>query len=263
MKKSLPLDGVALGEKENIDGIKVRNLRLCYGKTEVLKGINMDIPAGKITAIIGPSGCGKTTLLRCINRLSEFSNNCKISGDITLDGQNIFEVDQMLLRRSVGMVFQRPNPFPKSIKENILYGIKATKLKVNVEEVIETSLKKAALWDELKNRLNDNAFALSIGQQQRLCFARSLAVHPSVILLDEPASALDPISTAKLEESIMEMRGEYTQVIVTHNMQEARRISDKVAFMYMGELIEFGETEKIFEEPEKQRTKDYIVGRFG
>lgn len=243
--------------------VSVKELRLSYGKVEILKGINMVFPAGKITSIIGPSGCGKTTLLRCINRLSELATTCKIKGDILLDDESIYRMDPMLLRRKVGMVFQRPNPFPKSIKENILYGIKATGLKVNHEKIIESCLIQAALWDELKTRLEDSAMALSIGQQQRLCFARSLAVSPKVILLDEPASALDPISTAKLETSIVGMRDKYTQIVVTHNMQEARRISDKVAFMYLGELVEFGDTKKIFEDPDKPATKDYIIGKFG
>jgi phosphate transport system ATP-binding protein len=243
--------------------ISLMDLRLCFGKAEILKGINMTFPAGKITSIIGPSGCGKTTLLRCINRLSELATTCKIQGDILLDSESIYQIDPMLLRRKVGMVFQRPNPFPKSIKENILYGIKATGLKVNNEEVVQNSLTQAALWDELKSRLDDSAMSLSIGQQQRLCFARSLAVSPSVVLLDEPASALDPISTAKLETSIVRMRDKYTQIVVTHNMQEARRISDKVAFMYLGELVEFGDTDKIFEDPDKPATKDYIIGKFG
>jgi phosphate transport system ATP-binding protein len=244
-------------------GISIKDLKLSYGKAEILKGINLTFPAGKITSIIGPSGCGKTTMLRCINRLSELATTCKIRGDILLDDKSIYRMDPMLLRRKVGMVFQRPNPFPKSIKENILYGIKATGLNVNNDEVVETCLTQAALWDELRTRLHDSAMSLSIGQQQRLCFARSLAVNPSVVLLDEPASALDPISTAKLETSIVKMRDKYTQIVVTHNMQEARRISDKVAFMYLGELVEFGDTEKIFEDPDKSATKDYIYGKFG
>jgi phosphate transport system ATP-binding protein len=243
--------------------IELKSLKLSYGKSCILKGIDMLIPAGKVTSIIGPSGCGKTTMLRCINRLSEISNGCKVEGDILIDGESIYGIDPMLLRRRVGMVFQRPNPFPKSIRENVLYGVKATKLKVDHEEVLKSSLTKAALREELSSRLDDSAMALSIGQQQRLCFARSLATCPSVILLDEPASALDPISTAKLEESIIAMKGEYTQIVVTHNMQEARRISDKVAFMYLGNLIEFGDTQKIFENPDKQETKDYIYGKFG
>jgi phosphate transport system ATP-binding protein len=214
-----------------------------------------------VTAIIGPSGCGKTTLLRSLNRLSELSNGCKVNGQILLDGENILEMDPMLLRRRIGMVFQRPNPFPKSIKENILYGIKAIKLKCDHDATVKSCLEKAALWEELKARLHDSAFALSIGQQQRLCIARSLAVSPEVLLLDEPASSLDPVSTIKLESSILAMKGEYTQIIVTHNMNEARKVSDYVAFLFAGDLIEFGETDKIFNHPLKQETEDYISGK--
>jgi phosphate transport system ATP-binding protein len=200
-------------------------------------------------------------MLRCLNRLSELTPGCKIKGQILLDGENVLTVDPMLLRRRVGMVFQKPNPFPKSIRENILYGVKAIKLKVNHDLTVKSCLEKAALWEELKERLNNNAFALSIGQQQRLCIARALAISPEVILMDEPASALDPISTSSLEESIVNMKGEYTQIIVTHNMNQAKKISDYTAFTYMGKLIEFGETEKIFDSPEQEMTKQYISGR--
>jgi phosphate transport system ATP-binding protein len=250
-------------KKEDLCGIEVKSLKFWYGKKEILKGIDLVFPPGKITAIIGPSGCGKTTLLRCINRLSELSGGCKVQGDILLDGNSIYKMDPMLLRRKVGMVFQRPNPFPKSIEENILYGIKAIRMKVDQKAVVQSTLTKAALWDELKDRLHDGAMALSIGQQQRLCFARSLAVSPGVILLDEPASALDPVSASKLETSILSMRDQYTQIIVTHNMQQARRVSDYMAFLYLGELMEFGETAKIFEDPVRSETKDYLVGKFG
>ncbi len=242
-------------------GIEIKQLEVYYGQNKILKGIDLVFPPGKVTAIIGPSGCGKTTLLRSLNRLSELSNGCKVKGQILLDGENILEMDPMLLRRRIGMVFQRPNPFPKSIKENILYGIKAIKLKCDHDATVKSCLEKAALWDELKARLHDSAFALSIGQQQRLCIARSLAVSPEVLLLDEPASSLDPVSTIKLESSILAMKGEYTQIIVTHNMNEARKVSDYVAFLFAGDLIEFGETDKIFNHPRKQETEDYISGK--
>jgi len=242
-------------------GIEIKQLEGYYGQNKILKGIDLIFPPGKVTAIIGPSGCGKTTLLRSLNRLSELSNGCKVNGQILLDGENILEMDPMLLRRRIGMVFQRPNPFPKSIKENILYGIKAIKLKCDHDATVKSCLEKAALWEELKARLHDSAFALSIGQQQRLCIARSLAVSPEVLLLDEPASSLDPVSTIKLESSILAMKGEYTQIIVTHNMNEARKVSDYVAFLFAGDLIEFGETDKIFNHPLKQETEDYISGK--
>ena len=242
-------------------GIEVKGLGVYYGKNQVLKDINIIFPPGKVTAIIGPSGCGKTTLLRCLNRLSELAHGCKVEGQILLDNEDILKMDPMLLRRRVGMVFQKPNPFPKSIKENVLYGVKAIKMKCDHEATVKACLEKAALWDELGGRLNHSAFALSIGQQQRLCIARSLAVVPEVILLDEPASSLDPISTVKLETSILAMKGEYTQIIVTHNMNEALKVSDYVAFLYSGKLIEFGETQKVFNNSEKAETRDYITGK--
>ena len=242
-------------------GIEIKQLEVFYGGNKILNGINLIFPPGKVTAIIGPSGCGKTTLLRCLNRLSELTLGCKVKGQILLDDENILEMDPMLLRRRVGMVFQKPNPFPKSIKENILYGIKAIKLKCDHDATVKSCLEKAALWNELAGRLNDSAFALSIGQQQRLCIARSLAVAPEVILLDEPASSLDPVSTMKLETSILAMKGEYTQIIVTHNMREALKVSDYIAFLYSGNLIEFGETHKIFDNPVRQETRDYITGK--
>ena len=242
-------------------GIEVLQTEVRYNETTILEGINIVFPPGKVIAIIGPSGCGKTTLLRCLNRLSELAQGCKVKGQILLDGENILEMDPMLLRRRVGMVFQKPNPFPKSIRENVLYGIKATQMKCDHDETVKSCLQKAALWNELKDRLHDSAFALSIGQQQRLCIARCLAVNPEVILLDEPASSLDPVSTMKLEASIMEMKGEYTQIIVTHNMNEALKVSDYVAFLYGGKLIEFGETKEIFNNPRHQETQDYITGK--
>jgi len=348
--------------------IEVKGLHVSYGDNEILKGINLTFPPGKVTAIIGPSGCGKTTLLRCLNRMSDLASGCRINGEILLDGEDIFKLDPVQLRRRVGMVFQKPNPFPKSLQENVLYGVKAMKgnfngkvkhlegsledfqgngdlsqangrfrsildkvriselkthvrsivhkvrmremntrfrstlskvhikelktcfrfmlskegireltirlrsmlhrvfrrqLKTHYSSIVETSLKKAALWDEVKYRLGENAYSLSLGQQQRLCMARSLACSPEVILMDEPAASLDPISTAKLESSIVAMKGNFTVVIVTHNMQEALRIADYTAFLYMGELIEFGETCKLFDRPQKERTGDYIRGKFG
>ena len=242
------------------DRIEIRGLEVYYGKNQVLKGIDLTFPTGKVTAIIGPSGCGKTTLLRCLNRMHELTEGCKVKGQILLDGENIFDMDPMLLRRRVGMVFQKPNPFPKSIRENILYGVHAIGLKCDHNQVVRACLEKAALWGELKDRIHDNALTLSLGQQQRLCIARSLAVMPEVILLDEPASSLDPVSTSTLEASIMAMKGEYTQIIVTHNMNEAIKVSDYVAFLYMGKLMEYGETQKVFKNPERQETKDYVSG---
>jgi phosphate transport system ATP-binding protein len=243
--------------------LEIRNLRTGYNGTKVLKGINMDITGGQVTALIGPSGCGKTTLLRCLNRLMEMSKNAYVEGEIYLDGVDILSLDPMLLRRQIGMVFQKPNPFPMSIRANVLYGIKAAKMKVNEDELVENCLRKAGIWDEVKDRLKDNAFGLSIGQQQRVCIARSLATSPKVLLMDEPAASLDPSSSARVETSILAMKGDYTVVIVTHNMQQARRISDSTAFMFLGQIIEFGETDKIFEYPKKAETLDYIHGRFG
>jgi phosphate transport system ATP-binding protein len=244
-------------------GLEIRGLRVAYGGKEVLKGIDLDVEPGKITALIGPSGCGKTTLLRCINRLSELTRGCTVKGSIRLDGKDIREMDPMLLRRRVGMVFQKPNPFPMSIRENILYGIKAAKETVDEERVIQRSLERAAIWEEIRERLGDNAFRLSVGQQQRVCIARALAIAPTVVLMDEPAAALDPSSAARVEASIKAMKGDYTVVIVTHNMQQALRVSDYVAFIYLGELVEYGETEAVFKAPRNPVTSEYIAGRFG
>jgi len=241
----------------------VRDLVAGYNGTDVLKGINLDIHPGKVTALIGPSGCGKTTLLRSMNRMNELTKKSHVHGQIKLNGEDIFAMDPMLLRREVGMVFQKPNPFPMSIRENVLYGVKASKLKVNYDEIVQTSMYKAAIWDELKERLGDNAFGLSLGQQQRVCIARSLAVSPSVILMDEPAASLDPSSAAKVESSIVALKEEYTFVIVTHNMQQARRISDYTVFMFLGEIVEAGETAQVFEAPHRTETRDYIQGKFG
>jgi phosphate transport system ATP-binding protein len=246
---------------------QVRDLNLYYGKEQALKGINLDIPRHKVTAFIGPSGCGKSTLLRCFNRMNDLVDICRIEGQILLDGDDIYArgVDVAELRRKVGMVFQKPNPFPKSIYENVAYGLRLQGVnnKAVLDEVVERSLRGAALWDEVKDRLGDNAFGLSGGQQQRLVIARAIAIEPEVILLDEPASALDPISTLKIEELIHELKQQYTILIVTHNMQQAARVSDYTAFMYLGDLVEFDDTTKIFTEPDKKQTEDYITGRYG
>ena len=247
--------------------LKVENLNLFYGKKQALHGINMEMPKKKVTAFIGPSGCGKSTLLRCINRMNDLVDNVTIEGKILLHDDNIYDksVNVAALRRRVGMVFQKPNPFPKSIFENVTYGLRIQGIndKRILEETVETSLRGAALWDEVKDRLNDNALGLSGGQQQRLVIARAIAIAPEVLLLDEPASALDPISTLKIEELINERKEKYTIVIVTHNMQQAARVSDYTAFMYMGDLIEIGATTQIFTKPAKKQTEDYITGRYG
>ena len=247
--------------------MEVRNLDLYYGQTQALKGISMDIAQKRVTAFIGPSGCGKSTLLRCFNRMNDLVDICRIEGEIRIDGQDIYHpsIDVPELRRKVGMVFQKPNPFPKSIYENIAYGLRlqGVKNRRTLDEVVENSLRRAALWDEVKDRLNDNAFGLSGGQQQRLVIARAIAIEPEVILLDEPCSALDPISTAKVEELIIDLKETYTIVIVTHNMQQAARVSDFTAYMYLGELIEYDDTAKLFTNPAKKATEDYITGRYG
>lgn len=247
--------------------IKIEDLNLFYGPKQALHGINMDIPKQMVTAFIGPSGCGKSTLLRCINRMNDLVDSARIEGRILLDNQNIYDksVNVAALRRRVGMVFQKPNPFPKSIFENVAYGLRIQGIndKRTLEETVENALRGAALWDEVKDRLNDNAFGLSGGQQQRLVIARAIAIEPEVLLLDEPASALDPISTLKIEELINELKVKYTIVIVTHNMQQAARVSDFTAFMYMGDLIEIGNTSQLFTNPKKKQTEDYITGRYG
>ncbi len=247
--------------------LKVENLNLFYGKKQALFGINMEMPKKKVTAFIGPSGCGKSTLLRCVNRMNDLVDNVTIEGKILLHDANIYDksINVAALRRRVGMVFQKPNPFPKSIFENVTYGLRIQGIndKRILEETVETSLRGAALWDEVKDRLNDNALGLSGGQQQRLVIARAIAISPEVLLLDEPASALDPISTLKIEELINELKEKYTIVIVTHNMQQAARVSDYTAFMYMGELIEMGATSQLFTKPTKKQTEDYITGRYG
>ena len=247
--------------------IEVNNLNFYYGEKHILKNINLKIPEKKITAIIGPSGCGKSTFIRLLNRMDEFVSDARFSGEILIDGINILDkkVDKVSLRRKVGMVFQKPNPFPKSIMENIAYGLKINrwKDKFKIETRVIDSLKKAALWEEVKFRLKDNALNLSGGQQQRLCIARCIAIEPEIILFDEPCASLDPISTAKIEELIVELKKDYTIIIVTHNMQQALRVADYTAFFLMGELVEFGPTKKIFESPVDKRTEDYITGRFG
>ncbi|TXH96924.1 MAG: phosphate ABC transporter ATP-binding protein [Rheinheimera sp.] len=247
--------------------LEVNDLRLYYGESQALKTINMQIPEKRVTAFIGPSGCGKSTLLRCFNRMNDLVDICRIEGQILLDGQNIYDkaVDVAELRRQVGMVFQKPNPFPKTIYENVAYGLRLQGVNDRrvLDEVVETSLKGAALWNEVKDRLHDNAFGLSGGQQQRLVIARAIAIEPEVLLLDEPASALDPISTLKIEELINELKERFTIVIVTHNMQQAARVSDYTAFMYMGNLVEYDATNKMFTNPSQQQTEDYITGRFG
>jgi len=253
-------------EKENIC-ITTNNLELYYGEKRALHSINLSIPEKKVSAFIGPSGCGKSTLLRCFNRMNDLVDGCRIEGGINIDGHNIYDkkVDVSELRRRVGMVFQKPNPFPKSIYENVAYGLRLQGVKSRrvLDEAVEKSLRGAALWDEVKDRLHDSALGLSGGQQQRVVIARAIAIEPEVLLLDEPASALDPISTLKIEELISELKDRYTIVIVTHNMQQAARVSDYTAFMYMGEMIEFGDTDTIFTNPSKKQTEDYITGRYG
>ncbi|WP_269619149.1 phosphate ABC transporter ATP-binding protein PstB [Zhongshania sp. BJYM1] len=247
--------------------LTVDNLDLYYGEKQALFDVNMVIPRKKVTAFIGPSGCGKSTLLRCFNRMNDLIDTCRVDGGISLDGSNIFDkrVDVATLRRRVGMVFQKPNPFPKSIYENVAYGLRIQGInkKRVLDEVVERSLRGAALWEEVKDRLHDNALGMSGGQQQRLVIARTIAVEPEVLLLDEPASALDPISTLKIEELIYELKDKYTIVIVTHNMQQAARVSDYTAFMYMGKLIEFDNTDILFTNPSNKQTEDYITGRYG
>jgi phosphate transport system ATP-binding protein len=244
--------------------MEVKNLNFYYGSTQALKNINMPIYDRKVTALIGPSGCGKTTLLRCLNRMHDLYPNNRYEGDILLDGESIFKMDVIDLRSKVGMVFQKPTPFPMSIFDNVAFGLRLKGIKgTELKDRVEKALKDAALWDEVKDRLKDSAFSLSGGQQQRLCIARAIAVEPEVLLFDEPTSALDPISTAKIEELIVELKKKITIVIVTHNMQQAARISDFTGFMYLGELIEFNPTEKIFTKPDNKLTEDYVTGRFG
>ena len=247
--------------------IETHELNLWYGEKQSLTDISMAIPRHRVTALIGPSGCGKSTLIRCFNRMNDLVDSCRIQGSILLDGREIYgpKTDVVDIRRRVGMVFQKPNPFPKSIYENVAYGprVHGIRDRAELDRIVERSLRQAALWDEVKDRLGEAAPALSGGQQQRLCIARSLAVNPEVILMDEPCSALDPIATAKIENLILELIERYTVVIVTHNMQQAARVSDFTGFMYLGKLIEFGDTTQIFERPAQELTENYITGRFG
>ncbi|MGO1247200.1 MAG: phosphate ABC transporter ATP-binding protein PstB [Oceanisphaera sp.] len=247
--------------------LQIKDLNLYYGDKQALFNVDMKIAKGQVTAFIGPSGCGKSSLLRCINRMNDLVDNCRIDGQILLQDQNIYDksVDVAALRRQVGMVFQRPNPFPKSIYENVVYGLRLQGIndRRRLDDAVERSLRGAALWDEAKDRLHENAFGLSGGQQQRLVIARAIAIEPEVLLLDEPTSALDPISTLVIEELINTLKEQYTVVIVTHNMQQAARVSDHTAFMYMGDLIEYTDTNTLFTTPSKKKTEDYITGRYG
>ncbi|WP_339489020.1 phosphate ABC transporter ATP-binding protein PstB [Pseudomonas sp. EL_65y_Pfl2_R95] len=277
MQHSTPTHGIdisALGrEKQSLDlskettAIQVPGLNLYYGEKQALFDVQMNIPKQRVTAFIGPSGCGKSTLLRTFNRMNDLVDGCRVEGEVNLDGTNIYRKGEDVadLRRRVGMVFQKPNPFPKSIYENVVYGlrIQGVNQKRVLDETVEWALKSAALWDEVKDRLHESALGMSGGQQQRLVIARTVAVQPEVLLLDEPCSALDPISTLKVEELIYELKSKYTIVIVTHNMQQAARVSDYTAFMYMGKLIEYGDTDTLFTNPDKKQTEDYITGRYG
>ena len=249
-----------------MDKLTIKNLDLYYSEFKALKNINLNIQEKEITAFIGPSGCGKSTLLKSLNRMNDLVEGCRIEGEVLLDGENIYkDMDVNLLRKRVGMVFQKPNPFPMSIYDNIAYGPRThgIRSKVKLDELVENSLRGAAIWDEVKDRLKKSALGLSGGQQQRICIARALAVQPEVLLMDEPTSALDPISTAKVEELALELKKDYTIVMVTHNMQQAARISVRTAFFLLGEIVEFGKTEQIFSMPKDKRTEDYITGRFG
>ena len=246
--------------------IEVQNLDLYYGEFHALKQINMEFKANEVTAMIGPSGCGKSTLLKCLNRMNDLVEGCRIEGNVLLDGEDIYgDMDVNHLRKRVGMVFQKPNPFPMSIYDNIAYGPRThgIRSRAKLDEIVETSLRRAAIWEETKDHLKKNALSMSGGQQQRLCIARALAVEPEVLLMDEPTSALDPISTAKIEDLAAELKKDYTIIIVTHNMQQAVRISDTTAFFLLGEVIERGKTEQVFSMPKEKRTEDYITGRFG
>ena len=247
--------------------LSARDLNLWYGENHALKGVNMDIPERQVTALIGPSGCGKSTFLKTLDRMNDLVPNIKITGSVKYRDQEIYDpgVDVTWLRKQIGMVFQKPNPFPMSIYDNVAYGPRThgIRSRAKLDEIVENSLRSAAIWDEVKDRLKKSALGLSGGQQQRLCIARALAVEPEVLLMDEPTSALDPISTSKIEDLAMELKSDYTIVIVTHNMQQAARISDKTAFFLLGELVEFGPTEQVFSMPKDKRTEDYITGRFG
>lgn len=261
------VSGLDIFDFSGENAITIKDVDLYYGEFQALKKINMEMPKYKITAMIGPSGCGKSTLIKTLNRMNDLVEGCRVEGEITIGGINIYDkrVDLSALRKNVGMVFQKPNPFPMSVYDNIAYGPRTfgIKKKSTLDEIVERSLKQAAMWDELKDRLNKSALGLSGGQQQRLCIARALAVGPQILLMDEPTSALDPISTGKIEELCEELKNDVTIVMVTHNMQQAARISDKTAFFLLGDLIEYGETDQIFDRPKDKRTEDYITGRFG
>lgn len=249
-----------------MDKFEIRNLDLFYGEFQALKKINLSLPARQITAFIGPSGCGKSTLLKSLNRMNDLVEGCRITGEILLDGEPVYgKMDVNLLRRRVGMVFQKPNPFPMSIYDNIAFGPRThgIRSKKKLDEIVEKSLRSAAIWEETKDRLKENALGMSGGQQQRLCIARALAVEPEVLLMDEPTSALDPISTSKIEDLAMELKKDYTLIIVTHNMQQAARIADQTAFFLLGEVVEYDSTDQMFSMPKDKRTEDYITGRFG
>ena len=249
-----------------MDKIQIENLDLWYGDFQALKNINLTIPANEITAFIGPSGCGKSTLLKSLNRMNDLVEDCRSEGSVKLDGEDIYrKLDVNLLRKRVGMVFQKPNPFPMSIYDNVAYGPRThgTRSRAQLDEIVERSLRSAAIWEEVKDRLKKSALGMSGGQQQRLCIARALAVEPEVLLMDEPTSALDPISTSRIEELALALKKDYTIIMVTHNMQQAARISDKTAFFLLGNMVEFGSTEQVFSMPEDKRTEDYITGRFG
>lgn len=252
--------------KINMNKLEIKNMELCYGDFKALNGISLNIQEKEITAFIGPSGCGKSTLLKSLNRMNDLIEGCRITGSILLDGEDIYgDMDINLLRKRIGMVFQKPNPFPMSIYDNIAFGPRThgIRSRVLLDDIVEKSLRNAAIWDEVKDRLKKSALGLSGGQQQRLCIARALAVEPEVLLMDEPTSALDPISTSRIEDLAVELKKDYTIVMVTHNMQQAARISDKTAFFLLGDVIEFGETEQIFSMPKNKKTEDYITGRFG
>ena len=249
-----------------VDKFNIKNLDLYYGEFQALKNVNLNLETGKITSFIGPSGCGKSTLLKTLNRMNDIIEGCKITGEVLLEGENIYgDMDVNALRKRVGMVFQKPNPFPMSVYDNIAYGPRThgVRSKTELDEIVETSLRKGAIWDEVKDRLKKSALGLSGGQQQRVCIARALAISPDVLLMDEPTSALDPISTSKIEDLALELKKQYTIIIVTHNMQQAVRISDNTAFFLLGEVIESGKTEKVFSVPVNKKTEDYITGRFG
>ena len=245
--------------------IEARNLDIFYGDFHAVKGVNLGVESGSITSLIGPSGCGKSTVLRCFNRMNDLISTARVKGEVLFHGHNIYDkdVDPVMIRRKIGMVFQKPNPFPKSIYDNIVWGARINGYKGDNDELVEKSLRKAALWNEVKDKLRQNALALSGGQQQRLCIARAIAIEPDVLLMDEPCSALDPIATSKIEDLMLSLKENYTIAIVTHNMQQASRVSDYTAFFYLGELIEFDVTDKLFTSPSLKQTEDYITGRFG